>query len=277
MPPDNDPPSSSSSSTSSDDPPPLDPESTNAAIYLDILTTTLLTLTKPPKSKAQRKADRHSKSNSSPTSTTTPLPPADLSDSLTFASSLLFAALPTPLRTLPPTAFLARKDSPSYTPPLPPSLEAALLAPTPLDALAELHACILALTPAPLPASTLLADTLTGYLTHLTTPPPAPDAAAPTHAPRPDACELCARPWIPLTAHHLVPRAVQAKARKRGWHGEAALARVAWICRACHNFVHAMASNEELAREWYEVERIREREDVQRWVGWVGRVRWKAR
>jgi hypothetical protein len=38
-----------------------------------------------------------------------------------------------------------------------------------------------------------------------------------------------------------------------------------------------MASNEELAREWHDIETIREREDVQRWSGWVGSVRWKKR
>jgi hypothetical protein len=38
-----------------------------------------------------------------------------------------------------------------------------------------------------------------------------------------------------------------------------------------------MASNEELAREWFTVERILEREDVRDWAKWVGRVRWKAR
>jgi hypothetical protein len=38
-----------------------------------------------------------------------------------------------------------------------------------------------------------------------------------------------------------------------------------------------MASNEELAREWFTVERILERADVQDWAGWVSRVRWKAR
>ncbi|KAF1984081.1 hypothetical protein K402DRAFT_447841 [Aulographum hederae CBS 113979] len=56
-----------------------------------------------------------------------------------------------------------------------------------------------------------------------------------------------------------------------------ALNNVAWLCRACHSFVHAMAGNEELASEWYTLERIEGREDVRRWVGWVGRVRWKKR
>jgi hypothetical protein len=38
-----------------------------------------------------------------------------------------------------------------------------------------------------------------------------------------------------------------------------------------------VATNEELAREYGSVERLGEREDVRRFAGWVGRVRWKAR
>ncbi len=52
---------------------------------------------------------------------------------------------------------------------------------------------------------------------------------------------------------------------------------VAWLCRACHSFVHRIEKNEELARQWYTVDRLKEREDVQVWIGWVGRIRWKKR
>jgi hypothetical protein len=64
---------------------------------------------------------------------------------------------------------------------------------------------------------------------------------------------------------------------KRGWHEEWRLNSVAWLCRACHGFVHGVGSNEVLAREWWSVELLLGREDVRRWRGWVGRVRWKSR
>lgn len=70
---------------------------------------------------------------------------------------------------------------------------------------------------------------------------------------------------------------MHAKAVKRGWHTEDELNNVAWLCRACHTYVHRVASHEELAREFYTVERLGEREDVGRFVEWVGRVRWKSR
>lgn len=112
---------------------------------------------------------------------------------------------------------------------------------------------------------------LSEYISSVTTGPP---AWANT---RTDACEICERDWIPLSYHHLIPRGVHAKVVKRGWHEEWVLNSVAWLCRACHSFVHRMASNEELAREWFTVDRILEREDVQDWARWVGRVRWKAK
>jgi DNA polymerase sigma len=67
------------------------------------------------------------------------------------------------------------------------------------------------------------------------------------------------------------------KVLKRGWHTEDQLGNIAWLCRACHSFVHRVATNEELARDWYTVERLEEREDVIAFANWIGGVRWKAR
>lgn len=114
-----------------------------------------------------------------------------------------------------------------------------------------------------------IAPVLSAYVGAATTPPPKWSET------RTSACEICERDWVPLTYHHLIPKAVHARVLKRGWHDERQLNSVAWLCRACHSFVHRMASNEELAREWYTVDRICERDDVQKWAQWVRRVRWK--
>ncbi|KAL2430417.1 hypothetical protein ABEF95_006984 [Exophiala dermatitidis] len=116
-----------------------------------------------------------------------------------------------------------------------------------------------------------IAPVLSAYIAAVTTPAPKWVET------RTNACEICDRDWVPLTYHHLIPKQVHAKVLKRGWHEERHLNSVAWLCRACHSFVHRMASNEELAREWYTVELICSREDVQKWAEWVGRVRWKKR
>jgi hypothetical protein len=118
-------------------------------------------------------------------------------------------------------------------------------------------------------AQSFLAPVLSGYISAMTTPPP---KWAET---RTSACEICEREWVPMTYHHLIPKQVHAKVLKRKWHEEHRLNSVAWLCRACHSFVHRMASNEELAREWYTVDLICQREDVQKWAQWVRRVRWK--
>ncbi|KAL9053846.1 MAG: hypothetical protein Q9206_003776 [Seirophora lacunosa] len=94
---------------------------------------------------------------------------------------------------------------------------------------------------------------------------------------RTSACEMCERDWIPLSYHHLIPKQMHTKAIKRGWHEEWRLNSVAWLCRACHSFVHRIATNEELAKEYWTVERLMQRDDVVAWAKWVGTVRWKAR
>lgn len=119
----------------------------------------------------------------------------------------------------------------------------------------------------------LLTPILSSYISSVTTAPPAPSQSRSLAT----ACEICERAWIPLTYHHLIPKAVHAKALKRGWHREDDLNAVAWLCRACHSFVHRIASHEELAREWFTVDLLMERDDVEKWAAWVGKVRWKAR
>ena len=98
-----------------------------------------------------------------------------------------------------------------------------------------------------------------------------------TCATKPCACELCDRSWIPLTQHHLVPRKVADKAVKRGWVGESETKNLAWLCRACHSFVHRSLSHEELAQSFRSVESLLEREDVRKFAHWIGRVRWMSR
>lgn len=131
------------------------------------------------------------------------------------------------------------------------------------------------LLPSPSDLDRILEPAFSSYITSTTSIPSEHTPAL--AASRPEGCEICEREHLPLTYHHLIPRAMHAKAVKRGWHQEWELNKVAWLCRACHSFVHKIEGNEVLAREFYSVELLIEREDVQKWAGWVGRVRWKAR
>jgi 5-methylcytosine-specific restriction endonuclease McrA len=121
----------------------------------------------------------------------------------------------------------------------------------------------------------LLEPTITEYISTVSGAPPEYNPAL--TASRPDGCEICGREHLPLTYHHLIPRQMHEKALKRGWHKEWELQKVAWLCRACHSYIHRILTNEELAKEWYEVEKLMDRDDVQKWANWVGKIRWKAR
>ncbi|KAH6653783.1 hypothetical protein BKA67DRAFT_563153 [Truncatella angustata] len=118
-----------------------------------------------------------------------------------------------------------------------------------------------------------LAPVLTSFMASISTAPPPPSSTRSKVA----ACELCDRDWIPLTYHHLIPRFVHAKAIKRGWHREENLQRVAWLCRACHSFVHQFASHEDLARYYYTVDLLLDQNEIVQFAKWISRLRWKGR
>ncbi|KAL2355954.1 hypothetical protein BJ546DRAFT_584993 [Cryomyces antarcticus] len=196
----------------------------------------------------------------------------ELGEFVDYLAAEIFTSLPPELRTL---SYAALQNDAAlrakYEEPLPTSTLESISSPLPVSVVDSLSSY--GLLPATTDLSHFLGPVISDYVASTTA---APHEYAPQTC-RASACEICDRDWIPLTYHHLIPRAVHAKVLKRGWHEEWELNKVAWLCRACHSMVHGIASNEELAKEWFSVERLREREDVQKWAGWVGRVRWKTR
>ncbi|KAF1929069.1 uncharacterized protein M421DRAFT_61491 [Didymella exigua CBS 183.55] len=206
----------------------------------------------------------------------------DLGEFIAYLSSLIFPCLPLELRTLLYPQF---RDSTTlqeaYTTPLSASTYEHLLSTVPPDAVDSLESY--ALLPANSDthdANLLLTPVFTAYCAAVTLPPPIWATTRTTE------CELCERDWVPLTYHHLIPKSTHDRVRKRGWHDEDVLNSVAWLCRACHSFVHRLASNEELGRYYYTMDLIREggvdgdeerAKEVEGWVRWVGGVRWKSR
>ncbi|KAL2821055.1 hypothetical protein BJX63DRAFT_254061 [Aspergillus granulosus] len=217
--------------------------------------------------KRNNNADSRDISSSSISSTTETESPEELADFIDFIASEIFNTLPDPLQNL---SYSAIQHSPAlaetYALPLTSAHLESLSNPLPTS----ITDTLTTYTPT-LEAPDLLSRALTEYIPAVTRPPP---IWANT---RKSACEICERDWIPLSYHHLIPRGVHEKVIKKGWHDEWMLNSVAWLCRACHSFVHRMAGNEELARDYFTIERILEREDVQNWARWVGRVRWKAK
>jgi hypothetical protein len=77
-------------------------------------------------------------------------------------------------------------------------------------------------------------------------------------------CELCER-QTRVTAHHLRPKEVHNKYLKKGFT-RAELAQCAFVCRPCHSAIHRAASNDELAKDWYNIELLRTNASVMRFV-----------
>lgn len=73
-------------------------------------------------------------------------------------------------------------------------------------------------------------------------------------------CALCGRDVRALTEHHLVPRS-------KGKKGQALP--TVLICSACHRQLHVLFTNEELARDFNTLEKLRENEAVRRFVKWI--------
>jgi 5-methylcytosine-specific restriction endonuclease McrA len=169
-------------------------------------------------------------------------------------SSVVFPSLPTDLRTL---SYSKYHDTPQlqdrYSIPLSISTETLLINSIPPPAIDSLTSyALLPSLPDALDFHHFFTPLLTAYIAAVTAPPPIWSAT------RTSACELCLRDWIPLTYHHLIPKSTHERVRKRGWHEEERLNSVAWLCRACHSFVHRLAGNEELARRFYTIELISE-------------------
>jgi hypothetical protein len=193
-------------------------------------------------------------------------------DSSQYLAMEIFLCLPSTVRLLTYTLWFNSSGLQAlYPDPIPKSTTVSIL--TPLDPSIADSLTTYSILPPNTNLTDFLTPILSAYLSTITTPPPPPSETRSLAT----VCELCDRSWIPLTYHHLIPKGVHGKVLKRGWHTEDQLNNVAWICRACHSYVHSIASNEELAKDWYTIEKLLGREDVINFAGWVGRMRWKGR
>ncbi|GAB1317597.1 HNH domain-containing protein [Madurella fahalii] len=251
--------------------------------FRDILSSVLIEkITTPPtKPKPKRRPKKSTPPETPPTASASPSPEADaddLADFISYIATTTFLSLPLDLQTL---TYRIWSDSASlqsrYTPlPLSPSAVSTILQSLDPSIPDSLVAYGITSPPTSLSGMTtaeFFTPVLSGYITALTTPPPPPRSTRSEVT----GCEICGRDWINLTYHHLIPRMVHDKVVKRGWHRPEDLQNVAWLCGACHRFVHRFAGHEELAREYFTVERLLGAEAVQRFAEWVARLRWKGR
>ncbi|WP_082234687.1 HNH endonuclease [Halobacillus massiliensis] len=71
-------------------------------------------------------------------------------------------------------------------------------------------------------------------------------------------CELCLRNPVQTTEHHLIPK------QHGGTEGPTVI-----LCSACHRQIHALFSNEELARFYHTPERLADHPAMQGYLKWV--------
>lgn len=77
-------------------------------------------------------------------------------------------------------------------------------------------------------------------------------------------CELC-EIECELTEHHLIP---QSKCKNKYKEAKEDPSNILWICRSCHDQIHAMFSNNELRDKYFTKDLLMENEEFRRFVDW---------
>ena len=86
---------------------------------------------------------------------------------------------------------------------------------------------------------------------------------------QPEACELCAR-RLPLTRHHLIPKALHDKAYvQKRFDRHQRITATLWVCRACHNQIHRLFSEKELALTYNNRDRLLADDRLRTFVEWL--------
>ena len=84
-----------------------------------------------------------------------------------------------------------------------------------------------------------------------------------------DPCELCERATLPLTKHHLIPKARHNKRVKRDLGTDRN--KIAMMCRPCQNSIHAFFTEKQLEREYYTIDLLKKSPLVVNWIEWVSK------
>lgn len=85
-------------------------------------------------------------------------------------------------------------------------------------------------------------------------------------------CELCGRTVGKLERHHLIPRTRHKnKQNKKAFERREVHERIAMLCGACHDMLHATFGAKELEREYATLSAIRRHPGIRKFVRWVRR------
>lgn len=88
-------------------------------------------------------------------------------------------------------------------------------------------------------------------------------------------CPCCGR-RMALTFHHLIPRKLHRRTRFRKQYTRDRLAQGIYLCRECHDAIHATYPEMELARRLASLEALRGDAELARRFAWLSRQRRRA-
>lgn len=85
-------------------------------------------------------------------------------------------------------------------------------------------------------------------------------------------CALCRRAGLEVTRHHLIPRMRHRHKRtRRLFEREELHTRILWVCRPCHNHVHTLFTEKELADHYNSRDALLAHPDIRRFAEWIGK------
>src|SRR5947209_1655586 len=84
-------------------------------------------------------------------------------------------------------------------------------------------------------------------------------------------CELCGRPGLALSFHHLIPRHCHRKRRfRQRFSLEEMRSRGLWLCKGCHGGIHDLIPDEKVLGWSYNTrEQLLDHEGIRKHVEWV--------
>lgn len=85
-----------------------------------------------------------------------------------------------------------------------------------------------------------------------------------------EGCQLCGREK-PLTFHHLIPRKLHRRAHYQKHYTREELNQGIDICRACHNGIHCLYSEIQLAKSFASLYALQTDRALARHVAWVAK------
>lgn len=82
-------------------------------------------------------------------------------------------------------------------------------------------------------------------------------------------CLLCERDDISGNRHHLFPRTMHVRIKKRKIFDLTRLKETVFLCFDCHDKIHSVFSESDLAFKYNSIDKIKENENIIRFVDWI--------